>query len=112
MVVASEIEQLLYREAYLLDSGLFPEWLELLAPDIRYWGPVRAEVSRKEEKEQEANRLPLFDETKASLSLRLGRLDTALACVESPPTRTRRFVSNIMVEEEANGIVRVNSNFM
>jgi 3-phenylpropionate/cinnamic acid dioxygenase small subunit len=110
--MASEVEQLLYREAHLLDSGRFQEWLELLAPDLRYWAPVRAEVHRKQEAEDEASRLPLFDETKASLALRISRLETGLAWVETPATRTRRFVSNVLVEEEADGLVRVRSNLM
>ncbi len=110
--MTGEVEQLLYREAHLLDSGRFREWLELLAPDLRYWAPVRAEVPREQEKEDEASRLPLFDETKASLALRIGRLDTGLAWVENPPTRTRRFVTNIVVEEAANGLVLVRSNLM
>ena len=44
-----DVERLLYHEAHLLDSGMFHEWLELMAPDLRYWAPVRAEVSRKQE---------------------------------------------------------------
>jgi len=106
------VEQLLYHEAHLLDSGLFDDWLKLLAPDLRYWAPVRAEVARALEREDEAARLPLFDETKASLGLRIRRLDTGLAWVAIPPTRTRRFISNIVVVGEADGLVHVRSNFM
>jgi 3-phenylpropionate/cinnamic acid dioxygenase small subunit len=110
--MTSDVEQLLYREAHLLDSGEFREWLELLAPDLRYWAPVRAEVHRKKEREDEASRLPLFDETKASLALRISRLETGLAWVENPATRTRRFVTNIFVEKEANGLLHVRSNLL
>lgn len=110
--MTTDVEQLLYREAQLLDSGRFQEWLELLAPDLRYWAPVRAEVHRAQERENEASRLPLFDETKASLALRISRLDTGLAWVENPATRTRRFVTNVVVEEEAGGLVHVRSNLM
>jgi 3-phenylpropionate/cinnamic acid dioxygenase small subunit len=109
--MSNEVEQLLYKEAYLLDSIRFSEWLELLAPELRYWAPARAQLSREEERRDEANRLALFDETKASLALRISRLHTSLAWVESPTTRTRRFITNIMAEE-ANDIVCVRSNFM
>ncbi|MBO0797868.1 MAG: hypothetical protein J2P31_03520 [Blastocatellia bacterium] len=112
MRAAGEIKRLLYYEAYLLDSGLFLQWLDLLAPDLRYWAPARAELSRYQEREEEAGRLLLFDETKASLTLRIDRLDTGLAWAESPATRTRRFVSNVMVEESMNDRVRVRSNLM
>lgn len=110
--MASEIERLLYREAHLLDSDQFFEWLELLAPDLRYWAPARSDVSRQQELKDEAQRLALFDETKASLTLRINRIDTGLAWAESPTTRTRRFISNVIDEEEAGGIVHVRSNFL
>ena len=107
-----DVEQLLYHEAHLLDSGMFDDWLNLLAPDLRYWAPVRAEVARTLEREDETKRLPLFDETKASLALRIRRLDTGLAWVAIPATRTRRFVSNVTVVREADGVAHVRSNFM
>ena len=110
--MANEIERLLYHEAHLLDSGLFAQWLDLLATDLRYWAPARAELFRQEEREREGERLPLFDETKASLTLRLTRLQTGLAWAEIPATRTRRFISNIIADEESNGVVFVRSNFM
>lgn len=108
----ADVEKLLFREAHLLDSGLFDEWLELMALNVRYWAPVRAMVAGKEEAETESSRLPLFDETKASLRLRVSRLQTGLAWVETPPSRTRRFISNVTAEKDADGIVHVRSNFM
>lgn len=110
--MASEIERLLYREAHLLDTGRFLEWLELLAPDLRYWAPARSDVSRQQELKDEPQRLALFDETKATLTMRINRIDTGLAWAESPATRTRRFISNVIDEETAGGIVHVWSNFL
>lgn len=107
-----EMERLLYHEANLLDSGRFQEWLSLMAPDLRYWAPVRAAVSRKDERDGEATRLPLFDETKTSLGLRVSRLGTGIAWIDVPPTRTRRFISNIMADRTDDGTVRVQSNFV
>ena len=110
--MAGELERLLYREAHLLDSGEFQQWLELLSSDLRYWAPVRADLHRKQEREDEESRLPLFDETKATLTLRISRLDTGLAWVENPTTRTRRFVTNVLVEDESSGLVQVRSNLL
>jgi 3-phenylpropionate/cinnamic acid dioxygenase small subunit len=108
----ADVEQLLFHEAHLLDSGRLHDWLELMAPDLRYWAPVRAEVARTQEAETQHERLPLFDETRASLGMRIRRLDTGLAWSETPPTRTRRFISNIVAEGESDGLLRVRSNFM
>lgn len=110
--MTGDVEQLLYREALLLDSSLFQDWLDLLAPDLRYWAPVRAELPLERERESESNRLPLFDETKTSLVLRIKRLNTGLAWIENPTTRSRRLISNIISEDEGDGVVRVRSNFI
>jgi dibenzofuran dioxygenase beta subunit len=56
--------------------------------------------------------LPLFDETKATLALRISRLETGLAWVENPATRTRRFVTNVVVEKAPDGLFRVRSNLL
>lgn len=107
-----DIEQLLFHEAYLLDEGDWRNWLSLLADDIRYWAPVRAELPRQQEQATERSRLPIFDETKDSLALRVSRLESGLAWIEIPQTRTRRFIANVMAERDAAGYVRVRSNFM
>lgn len=110
--MSRDVEQLLYHEAYLLDSGLWREWLALLAPDLQYWAPARADVPRAQEQADMAQRLPLFHETKASLTLRISRLETGLAWVDNPTTRTRRFIANILAQDAAPGMVQVRSNFM
>lgn len=106
------VDQLLYHEAFLLDEGRYQDWLRLLATDLRYWAPVRANVPRAQEQAQAADRLPLFDETKASLSLRVARLETGAAWIDVPPTRTRHLITNVMAEAESDGRLRVRSNFM
>lgn len=110
--MTSDPTQLLYHEARLLDGGRFDDWLELLAPDLRYWAPVRADLPRAEEQAGEAERLPLFDETRDSLALRVKRMSTGLAWSEIPPTRTRRIVANVIVEAAAADRLRVSSSFI
>lgn len=101
--------ELLYREAELLDEGRFDEWLALLAPDLRYWAPSRADLPRAEEAAGEAVRLALFDETRESIALRLKRLQTGLAWSETPPSRTRRHVGNVRVQPLEGARLRVRS---
>ncbi len=107
-----KIDQLLFHEAYLLDSGDWRNWLALLADDVRYWAPVRAELPRQQEQETERSRLPIFDETKDSLTLRVNRLESGYAWVEIPPTRTRRLITNIADTRSTGGLVNVRSNFL
>ncbi len=125
--VSREIEQFLYHEARLLDQRRFHEWLDLLSDDVHYWMPVRTTRYAKTSKsivildddryddrelsnEQE---LAILDEDKASLRLRIARLDTGMAWAEDPPSRTRHFLSNIEVEAgETASQYNVFSNFM
>lgn len=86
--------EFLTTEAHLLDRRAFTTWLELLAPDIRYRAPVRVtavgSTNAKELLEMEH-----FDENYFSLAKRVQRLGTEHAWAEDPPSRTRRFVTNV-----------------
>ena len=111
--IIREVEQFLYREARLLDERRFPEWLELLTDDVRYWMVLRGNRYPKTSKaltgldpqryrDPEADRdseLSVMDETKATLAGRVARLDTGMAWAEDPPSRTRHLVSNVEVED-------------
>ncbi|GBC82757.1 Biphenyl dioxygenase subunit beta [bacterium HR10] len=89
-----EIEEFLIREAELLDEGALEQWLELFTEDAHYEMPLR--VGREEG--DELSPMRLFDETLPMLRHRVNRVRTKSAWAERPPSRTRRFVSNIWVE--------------
>jgi 3-phenylpropionate/cinnamic acid dioxygenase small subunit len=107
-----EIEQFLYREARLLDNRQYHAWLDLFTDDVRYWMPVRtsryAKISKSVVLLDEAgydetdiakeDEQAIMDEDKASLQIRVARLDTGMAWAEDPPSLTRHFLSNIEVE--------------
>ena len=122
-----EVEQFLYREARLLDTRRFDDWLDLLAEDIKYWMPLRSnrypayskaisilDGSRYEEGELSGeDDLAIMDEDKDSLTRRIRRLDSGMAWAEDPPSRTRHFVSNIEVEPgNRESELKVYSNFI
>lgn len=110
-----EVEQFLYAEADLLDDRLFDEWLALLADDIHYWMPVRANrLARELDREfSAAGEAAFFDENKAHLEQRVQRLHTGMAWAEDPPSRTRHFVTNVRISPRAtDGELDVTSNFI
>ena len=122
-----EIEQFLYREARLLDNRQFHQWVELLAEDVRYWMPMRANIypanskaiasldeARQEVSElTQPDELAIMDETRDTLLRRIERLDSGLAWAEDPPSRTRHFISNVELETTDNSSeVKVYSNFI
>lgn len=106
-----EVVEFLYREADLLDSYRFGEWLELFAEDVRYDMPVRTNQFRAAgEGFQE---MAFFDENYVSLKTRVKRLETEFAWAETPPSRTRHFVSNVLVAPGARADeLAVKLNFM
>jgi phthalate 3,4-dioxygenase beta subunit len=86
----------LYWEAELLDGRRFREWLSLLAVDIRYRMPTTVTTMRR------TDHVPLgamahFDEDRYSLEKRVERLEGDHAWTEDPPSRARRFVTNVRV---------------
>ena len=110
--VYGEITNFLYREAALLDHRKLDEWLTLLDESIVYRMPLR--VTRERNSGPEIiETMTFLDETKASLITRVERLKTTSAWAEEPVSRTRHFISNIMVEPGSEeDEARVNSYFL
>jgi 3-phenylpropionate/cinnamic acid dioxygenase small subunit len=101
----------LYHEAELLDSYRFAEWLALLSPDIEYRMPVRTTQFLTDGLGFQD--FEFFSDNLASLTTRVRRLETEFAWAEVPPSRPRHFVSNLIVEDPADGSgLDVRSNFL
>jgi 3-phenylpropionate/cinnamic acid dioxygenase small subunit len=106
-----EVAEFFYREAALLDSNSLEEWLELLAEDIAYEMPLRMTCERGQP--DVSSQMGHFSEDRRSLQLRVKRLGTAFGWAENPPSRTRRFISNIRVESTSNpNEVKAHSYFL
>lgn len=91
-----EILELLYREAEVLDAHRFEDWLALFTEDIHYVMPVRTGTFRARGAGFEES-MAFFDDNFQSLSTRVQRLATEAAWAETPPSRTRHFISNVRV---------------
>ena len=74
-------------EAALLDDREFLAWVNLFAPDGRYWMPTHPQARENE------YALALFDEPKDVLLLRAERLLHPMTHVQTPPSRTHHHVS-------------------
>lgn len=109
-----EIEQFLYHEADLLDSGDFHGWLALFAEDVHYWMPTRYNRTRRERDREFGGPgdIAHFDDDLGSLRMRVKRLDTGMAWAEDPPSRTRHLVTNVrIVPRDGGEELDVKSNF-
>lgn len=93
----ADIKDFLYREALALDERRFRDWLAFLSDDIAYEVPVR--VTREGLADWELSPTSrIFDDNKETLEVRVRRLETDFAWAEQPPSRTRHFITNVIVD--------------
>ena len=93
-----EVERLLHREARLLDTEQFSEWLEqVLDPTIRYVVVSRELRYRKERRYNAPAEVFLFNDDLAFLKARVDQFDSGMQWRTDPPERYRRLVTNIEV---------------
>jgi 3-phenylpropionate/cinnamic acid dioxygenase small subunit len=108
-----QLEELLYREAWLLDQDRLEEWLDLLSENIHYWAPVRADMNRGQEDFSSPLRLAFFDDNKDGLRLRVARIRTGAAHADEPPSRVRHLITNVQVVETPDAeTAKIASNFL
>ena len=97
----NQIVEFLYDEAALLDQAKFHDWMKLLAGDLSYTAPLRITRQGRERDRTVIRTTQHYDEDYSSIKGRVERLDTKSAWAEDPPSRTRRFVSNVRIWEAA-----------
>jgi biphenyl 2,3-dioxygenase beta subunit len=113
-----ELQQVLFREARLLDERRYMDWIALLADDCTVRVPTRDNIAMDRDSgraavDAELSELCYFEDDKLTLLGRVMRLGTGTAWGENPPSRTRRFVGNVEVlHAEAPGELRVLSNLL
>lgn len=103
----SEVEDLLFLEAELLDAWRLDDWFQLLTEDVTYFVPP----NDKPEADHHTTLFTIADDA-TRLKERLVRLKDPSCHVEYPPSRTRRFIANVRVRAEADGLVNMRANFM
>jgi p-cumate 2,3-dioxygenase subunit beta len=105
--ILTEVEQLLYREAELLDAWMLDDWLKLLTDGASYYVPP----TDKPEASHEDTLFIIADDA-VRLKERVIRLKDPSCHVEYPPSRTRRLVTNVRVLDETQGAIGVKANFV
>ncbi|TDU31621.1 naphthalene 1,2-dioxygenase subunit beta [Panacagrimonas perspica] len=93
-----EVERLLHREARLLDTEQFSEWLEqVLDPGIRYVVASRELRYRKERRYNAPSEMFIFNDDFTFLKARVDQFNSGMQWRTDPPERYRRLVTNIEV---------------
>lgn len=101
----------LNHEAQALDDRELTTWIDMLTDDVEYLVPRRVTVEAGSGREFSEKSFH-YQEDRASLEARVDRFETDHAWSEDPPSRTRRFVSNVRIEEPDGDDVPVKSNLL
>lgn len=105
-ITRSAVEALLYREARFMDEHRFNDWLELWSEDALYWVPANADNI------DPRFHVNLIYDDKARLFERIERLSSGAAWAQDPPSRMRRIIGNLEIEEGLPSEVIAYSNFI
>jgi len=97
----NEVLEFLYDEAGMLDQQKFDDWAKLLAEDLSYTAPLRITRQGPDRLNTVVRTTLHYDDDYGSIMARLQRLGTKSAWAEDPPSRTRRFVTNVRIWESA-----------
>ncbi|MBR9909344.1 MAG: 3-phenylpropionate/cinnamic acid dioxygenase subunit beta [Gammaproteobacteria bacterium] len=97
--IYNQVLQHYYSEALLLDHIRLKEWGATLAQDLKYTVPVRQTRTVQEIEESYIRSVMHMDDDYGSIMGRIMRLSGKSAWSENPPSRIRRFVSNVQVFE-------------
>tara|TARA_R110000850_G_scaffold37614_2_gene99058 strand:- start:4739 stop:5320 length:582 start_codon:yes stop_codon:yes gene_type:complete len=97
-VVYNKLLETLYDEAAALDERRFDDWAAMLTEDLVYQAPIRITRTGPNKDRDVMRTMFHFDDDYNSIQMRLGRLQKS-AWAEDPPSRCRRFVTNVRIGE-------------
>lgn len=104
------VEELLYREARLLDTRQWDAWLDLYCEDAVFWAPaVTMAGDYTTDPEQELNFIYIVG--KVGLEARAFRVKSGASLASTPLPRTRHLVTGVMLDEATADAARVFANF-
>lgn len=86
-----DIEQFLYREAYLLDRNKLDEWFALFTQDSTYWIPLEANQT------DPLGTCSIIYDDHRLLDVRVRQASHAWAHARNPLARTCHQISNVMI---------------
>ncbi len=96
--IYNRLLETLYDEAAALDERRFDDWVAMLTEDLVYQAPIRLTRTGPNRDRDVMRTMFHFDEDYGSIQMRTGRLEKS-AWAEDPPSRCRRFVTNVRIGE-------------
>ena len=106
----AEAEDLLYREALLLDRGDWEAWLELYHEDAVFWMPAWRDETRPTE-DPDAELSLIYYRGRRHLEERVWRARSGLSVASSPLPRVVHSVTNVLVTRAEADEADVSASF-
>lgn len=100
-----EVEQLLYRQAELLDDKHWQAWMDLFDEQGVYWMPVTPDQTEWEGSPS------IFAEDRLMMEIRKGRVSHPNAWSQAPIWETNHLVSHVALESVNGDEIQVRSRF-
>ena len=101
------VVEFLYREARLADEARYAEWHALWTDDGEYWVPASTDPDADPDKH-----ISHIYDNRARIDTRVKLLQTGHRYSQEPASLMRRLISNIEVEQAADGHFIAESNFI
>ena len=98
------VTRLLFEEARLLDERLYDEWLSVFAPQCMYWVP------RESEPGDPRIETGIYLDDRRRLNDRVAMIRGGYLHAQTPPSRTRRMLTNVEQWPAPDGRVRARAN--
>jgi benzoate/toluate 1,2-dioxygenase beta subunit len=109
-ITLEAIAQFLYREARLLDTKQWDEWLECYAPQASFWMPAWDDDDQLTTDPQTEISLIYYPD-RQGLEDRVFRIKTERSSATLPDTRTSHYLTNIELELQEGSQVTVRFNW-
>lgn len=105
-----EAEDLIYREALLMDTGRFSEWLDLFTQDVEFWMPAWIDETRTSTDPERELSL-IYYRGRRNLEDRVMRLTSGMSIASTPLPRVVHQVTNVLVTESTATDAQVSAAF-
>lgn len=103
-------EDLLYREALLIDTNRFAEWLDLFTPDVEFWMPAwRDETTTTQDPDSELSLI--YYKGRRNLEDRVMRLTSGLSTASAPLPRVVHQITNVLLTASPDESAEVSAAF-
>lgn len=109
MSAKEQVEALLLREAELVDSKSWQEWLDLMSPEIEYWVPAWEQDEPTSNPESELSLI--YYSSRQGLEDRVFRIRSARSAASNPMPRTCHYVTNIRCDFSEPNVCKVKANW-